>query len=91
MIKNLIANWKTTSAGLLMISGSVIHLIFSIRAHTANENTWTIAVTAIIGGLGLLVAGDASQSAPVQPPGRLGEASPPKEPSPDESPLSEHH
>ena len=65
MIKNLLANWKTTSAGLIMISGSIIHLVFSIRAHTANENTWTIAITAIIGGIGLLLAGDASASQPI--------------------------
>ena len=62
MIKTLISNWKTTSAGLIMIAGSVIHLVFSVRAGTANENTWTIAITAIIGGIGLLLAGDAAAS-----------------------------
>ena len=65
-IQNLLANWKTTSAGLTMIVGSTVHLIFQVRAGTANENTWTISLTAIIGGIGLLVAGDAS--APAQPP-----------------------
>jgi len=62
MINNLLQNWKTTSAGLIMIAGSVIHLVFSVRAGTANENTWTIAITAIIGGIGLLLAGDAAAS-----------------------------
>lgn len=62
MIQRLIANWKTTSGGLLMIFGSLIHLIFAVRAHTADENSWTIGVTAIVGGLGLIFAGDASSS-----------------------------
>lgn len=60
MIKNLIANWKTTSAGLIMIGGSIIHLVFAVRAKTANENTWTMTLTGIVGGVGLLAAGDAS-------------------------------
>jgi hypothetical protein len=60
MIRNLLNNWKTTSAGLLMIAGSVVHLVFAVKAGTANENAWTIAITAILGGIGLLVAGDAS-------------------------------
>ena len=62
MIKHMLANWKTTSAGIIMIAGSIIHLVFSIRAGSDNENTWTIAVTAIVGGVGLLLAGDAGQS-----------------------------
>ena len=60
MIQRLIANWKTTSAGLLMAVGALIHLIFAIKNHTADENTWTITAGAILGGLGLMFAGDAS-------------------------------
>lgn len=45
-----------------MIIGSVIHLVFAAKSHTADENTWTISVTAIVGGLGLIFAGDASHS-----------------------------
>jgi hypothetical protein len=74
-INTLISNWKTTSAGLLLAGGSVIHLIFAVRSHTADENTWTIALTAIVGGIGLIFAGDASASLktekatdPVKPP-----------------------
>ena len=67
-MKNLfINNWKTTSAGLLMIGGSAIHLIFSIVQKQANENTYTIAFSAIVGGLGLIFAGDASASTPKPP------------------------
>ena len=62
MIQKLFAHWKTTSAGLLMIIGSSIHLVFAIHAKTADENTWTTALTVIVGGVGLLFAGDASNS-----------------------------
>ena len=65
-MKQLLQNWKTTSAGLTMIVGSVVHLVFAARAGTANENTWTISLTAVIGGAGLILAGDASQSANAQ-------------------------
>jgi hypothetical protein len=62
MIQKLFAHYKTTSAGLVMILGSVVHLVFAVRAHTADENTWTISLTAIVAGIGLLVSGDASNS-----------------------------
>ena len=61
-IQRLITNWKTTSAGIIMIAGSIVHLVFSVKASNANENTWTITITAIVGGLGLLLAGDATAS-----------------------------
>lgn len=62
-IANLITNWKTTSAGLSMIIGSGVHLIFAVQRGTANENTWTTSLLAIITGIGLLAAGDAGKSA----------------------------
>ncbi len=43
-----------------MIIGSVVHLIFTYK--TATESVWTISLTAVVGGLGLIFAGDASQS-----------------------------
>lgn len=67
-MNNLMANWKTTSAGVTMIIGSIVHLVFSVRDHTANENTWTISLTAIVAGVGLIFAGDSSGSQP-KPPG----------------------
>jgi hypothetical protein len=60
VIKSLLANFKTTAAGLLMVIGSVIHLVFTYK--TADEQTWTVAVTAMVAGLGLMFAGDASTS-----------------------------
>ena len=62
MIKNLTYNWKTTSVGLGMILGSIIHLVFAVTGHTATEGVWTASASAIIGGIGLLAAGDASKS-----------------------------
>lgn len=59
-IDRLLLNWKTTSFGLTMILGSIIHLIFSTKAHTGDETTWTVSVGTIVGGLGLMFAGDQS-------------------------------
>lgn len=61
-MKNLLTNWKTTSAGLVMIIGAVVHLVFCIKSGTDSEGVWTASLTAILGGLGLLFAGDASKS-----------------------------
>jgi len=58
----LLSNWKTTSAGLVMIIGSVIHLIFAVRAGNATEGVWTASVTAIVAGIGLIFAGDSATS-----------------------------
>jgi peptidoglycan/LPS O-acetylase OafA/YrhL len=63
MLNNLLANWKTTSAGLGMAAAAVIHLAFSVKAKTADENTWTTAFLAVLGGVGLVAAGDAGKSA----------------------------
>ena len=63
-MKRLLDNWKTTSAGLVMISGAVIHLVFQLRAHAASEADWNATFIAVMGGVGLIAAGDASQSQP---------------------------
>jgi hypothetical protein len=68
MIKNLAASWKTTSAGIVMIVGSVVHLIYSYKSAADPEALWNTAVLGILAGLGLLFAGDSSQSAPAVPP-----------------------
>jgi hypothetical protein len=60
MIQRLIANWKTTSAGVIMIIGAIVHLFFN---RPLTEPMVMMGVTAIIGGLGLLFAGDANVSA----------------------------
>ncbi len=45
-----------------MIFGGTVHLIYQVRAGTANENTWTIWFGALLAGIGLLFAGDAGKS-----------------------------
>ena len=61
-MKALLQNWKTSSTGVIMVAGAIIHLAFQIHAKTANENSWTLAVSAIVGGIGLIFAGDAAAS-----------------------------
>jgi len=59
--QNMLKNWKTTSAGIAAITTAVVHLVYSIKAGTANEAAWEVAITGILIGIGLLFAGDASQ------------------------------
>lgn len=61
-MNNALKNWKTTSAGLIISIQAVVHLIFEIHSGNANENSWMIAVTSIFGGVGLIFAGDSSNS-----------------------------
>lgn len=61
MIEKLLHNWKTTSSGLIMIIGSVVHLVFSIIDHTATESIWTVSLTAIVAGFGLMFASDSAR------------------------------
>lgn len=50
-MKNLLRNWKTTSAGILAIAGGI--------ALYVNDKTKIMeALTAILSGIGLLVASD---------------------------------
>lgn len=68
VIQNLLANWKTTSTGIILIIGGIIHLVFFIVNHigswtSADEAIITATITGMFGGIGLLVAGDASKSA----------------------------
>lgn len=63
MIKTALHNWKTTSAGLTLIIGPAVHLVFAVRAHTADESMWTASLIAIVGGIGLIFAGDGAASA----------------------------
>lgn len=70
-VQSLAQNWKTTSAGLSLIFGAIVHIVFAIKAGTANENSWMIFGAGIIGGIGLLVAGDASKSVQTDTPAKL--------------------
>lgn len=52
-------NWKTTSAGVLMISGGLIGLYFAITTGNVSPETLTGVVTSVLGGIGLIFAPDA--------------------------------
>lgn len=57
-------NWKTTSAGLGIIGMVIITVVFAIHGgHGWDMTVWTGALTGLIGGFGLIVAGDAGSSA----------------------------
>jgi hypothetical protein len=62
MIRNLLANWKTTSAGMSSITTGIIRLYLDIKNNNVDEATLTSACGLIIVGIGLLSAGDASKS-----------------------------
>jgi phosphotransferase system glucose/maltose/N-acetylglucosamine-specific IIC component len=51
-------NWKTTSAGISMITGAIVGVYFAIQANEVNEVVITAAITAILGGIGLIVSKD---------------------------------
>jgi hypothetical protein len=55
-------SWKTTSAGIAAVLGGLVTLYFSYKAGTLNEGSITAAVTAILGGLGLIFARDNDKS-----------------------------
>lgn len=50
-------SWKTTSAGIAMIAGAIVSLYFNRL--DLNEVVVTTSITAILGGIGLIVAKDA--------------------------------
>jgi hypothetical protein len=61
-IKSLSNNWKTTSAGLTMIAYSLVDLGFAWRAGTVDAHSVKSTIVSIIGGIGLMLAGDAAAS-----------------------------
>jgi uncharacterized membrane protein YhiD involved in acid resistance len=67
-LNNLLLNWKTTSAGLAMIVGGVIHLIYALKNGGLTEADCTTTVLAIVTGIGFIAAGDANVPPPPLPP-----------------------
>lgn len=55
-------SWKTTSAGLLAILGGLVRAAFALKAGNLTEEAVMTAFTAIVTGLGLLVARDNDKS-----------------------------
>lgn len=53
-------NWKTTSAGIAMITVGIVGLYFAITTGNVNEATLTTTISTVLGGIGLLFGADAS-------------------------------
>lgn len=63
-MNRLLSNWKTTSAGLALLVGAIVHLVFAIKHDRADETTWNSSLLTLIAAIGLMFAGDASASIP---------------------------
>ena len=53
-------NWKTSSAGIVMIVGGVVRFYFAVKSGNFSEEAIMTSVTAILGGIGLLFAKDSN-------------------------------
>lgn len=66
MFQKFLINWKTSSAGVLLIVGAVISLVYAFTdsnsAGRPSEVVLMAQITAIITGFGLIVARDADKS-----------------------------
>lgn len=63
-MKQLVNNWKTSSIGITLISGSIVHLVFKVKSGHSAEGDWNAAIMGIVAGLGMIFAGDASATQP---------------------------
>jgi len=53
-------NWKTTSAGLLAVIGGVTTIVYASIANGLTQEVLMTAAAAILLGIGLIFASDAS-------------------------------
>lgn len=61
-------NWKTTSAGIVTILGGVLTIVYAVKEGKVTAELITGAVSAILGGVGLIFASDAmGPSEPSEP------------------------
>jgi len=59
MLKAITAgSWKTTSAGILTIIGALSNLGFAIKNRAVDQTTITVTATAVLTGIGLMLARD---------------------------------
>lgn len=51
-------NWKTTSAGILMIAGGIVRFIFAMKSGNFSEEAIMTTVSSVLTGIGFLVSKD---------------------------------
>jgi len=51
-------SWKTTSAGILAITGALISLFFAIKNKAITAEVLTGVISGILAGIGLILAKD---------------------------------
>lgn len=63
MLNKILINWKSSSAGILLILGAVISIVYSISDNGRIEQAEMMAqITALLGGIGLLLSRDVGVS-----------------------------
>lgn len=63
-MKNIFQNWKTTSAGIVLIVSAVVTYLYGMKHGGLTPETITAAVTQFLAGIGLIFAGDAGNNPP---------------------------
>lgn len=63
MIKHLFINWKTTSVGVMLVIGALVEIAYMIvEGKPVQKVEVQATLAALLGGIGLLAAGDANKS-----------------------------
>lgn len=64
MLNKILINWKTSSAGLLLIIGAIVSIAYSFNetGHAPAQVELMAQITAFFGGLGLLLSRDVDKS-----------------------------
>ena len=55
-------NWQTSSIGLAMILGVIVHLIFGWKNKTLTESDVTMQIPVLLGGIGFLFTRDSNKT-----------------------------
>ncbi len=63
-MEKILVNWKTSSAGFLMLIGAVVSIVYPIlqNRQPPSQTELMTAITALFGGLGLILSRDIDKS-----------------------------
>lgn len=63
IVGRLFANWKTTGTGVILLAGALVDIAFMIvEGKPVTKPEVLTPIIAILGGIGMLAAGDADKS-----------------------------